>query len=74
MGIAHVAIRRAPFDDFDRAGIVDPVAHFVLIRASPIRDSGRKVVEARVQKRQVHHEIHRKPFSERAAGNRSLRT
>ncbi len=46
----------------DGAGIVDPVTHVVLIQFA-IGHSRREIVEARVEERKVHHEVHRQPVA-----------
>ena len=56
-----MTVGRASLDNFGRAGVVDPIAHFVAIECS-IRDSRREIVEAGMQEWQIHNEIDRKPF------------
>jgi SAM-dependent methyltransferase/prefoldin subunit 5 len=66
---AHVAVCSRALDDFDGAGVVDPVAHLVLIQRA-VRHGRREVIETGVQEGQVEHKVHRKPVARR--GRRQL--
>jgi len=43
-----MTVRGASLHHFDRAGVVDPIAHFVLIQ-SAVGDGRREVIEAGMQ-------------------------
>src|SRR4029453_16881222 len=57
----HMTVRRASLDNFDRASVVDPIAHFVPIKCS-IGNSRREIVEPGMQEWQIHNEVNKKPF------------
>src|SRR6058998_1808996 len=61
-GDAHMAISDRSLNHLDGAGVINPVAHFILIQSS-IGGSRRKVIEAGVEERQIHNEIHRQPLA-----------
>src|SRR5215472_15102440 len=53
---AHVSVGDGALNHFNRAGIVDPVAHFVLIESS-VRNGGSKMIETGVKMGQIHDEV-----------------
>jgi hypothetical protein len=65
-----MTVRRASLDNFDRASVVDPIAHFVAIERS-IGNSRREIVEPGMQEWQIHNEVDRKSLT-CAGGRQSL--
>ena len=53
---SHVAVGVRALDHFHCAGIVDPVAHVILIESS-VGNGGSKVVKTGLQIRQIHDEV-----------------